>query len=137
MYYKSSLILWGKKTVIAYELLCHFVDCQIFLQQRWVYWRSAENYIIVCNHMQVPTQQDGEKAFYTEEKEVGRAEGNWVHDFSLTSPCPERKGVILPIGLFYLCRVWELPLPASQFYLVEFLFVACFYSFILYLKILQ
>ena len=99
-------------------------DCQIFLQQRWIYCRSAEN----CNsgsatmvsHMWGLAGQGKETAFI-EEKEVRRAIVNKQSvAFHWLSPCWERRGVfLLPVGLCCPHRVWELPLLVSGLYLIE------------------
>ena len=53
------------------------IDCQIFLQQRWLYLRSAENCnsvsATIASHMQVLTWQGKRNTFCREEKKIGRA----------------------------------------------------------------
>ena len=94
------------------------IDCQIFLQPRWIYSGSPENCSLgsatVGSHMQVP-EGEGRNTFIEGEKEAGRATVNKEFKaFHWLSPCQERRGVILlPLGLRYYHRAQELPLLVS------------------------
>ena len=100
------------------------IECQIFLHQRWVYSGSAEN----CNSGSAPVvspcktlHSRRRRMLLYREKEAGRAA---VNKESMASywlrPCQERRGVfLLPLGLCYLHRVWELLLLVSQLCITE------------------
>lgn len=82
-------------------------DCQLFLQQRWIYCRSAENCFRVCNHGELLAGQ-GKKVAFIEGKEVGRAVVNkGTLAFHWLSPYQERS--CLPVGLCYPSRCESSP----------------------------
>lgn len=51
------------------------IDCQIFLQQKWVYSGSAENHSLgsatVASFRRVPAQQGEESYFYRGKRKLG------------------------------------------------------------------
>ena len=86
-------------------------DCQIFLQQRWVYSGLAESCTLgsaaTVSHMQVLAWQEKETTFIDGKRKFGG--GRWSEQresmaFHWLSPCWERRGnFVLPVGLCY-CR---------------------------------
>ena len=89
------------------------MNCQIFLQQTWVYLGSAENYtsgpeaMVSCEPV---TPEQRKEDTFTEGK--GRYEDDSKKKsmvFHWLSPCRERS-LLLPLWLCYHCRIWELPL---------------------------
>ena len=99
------------------------ISCQIFLQQRWVYFRPLENckfgvrnYNKACTS---PYRIREDKFFYRGEKNIGRviANKNSMAFYQL-STLPG-KTCLLPGGLCYHHKAWELPLLVSQLYLIE------------------
>ena len=89
------------------------IDCQVFLQQRWVYSGSAERRWATrkpCTGRERALSRRGR----------GRREGCGRQSaaFRWLSPCLERRGVLLPDGLCHCCRAGELPVLVSQLYLI-------------------
>ena len=82
---------WGRKQYISFSLWVLFdikqIDDQIFLQQRWICWGSAENFSLGCYKHGEPHARKGE-CF---DKEVQRAIINRIHDFSLAVLLPGKK----------------------------------------------
>ena len=82
----------------------------------------------MVSYMQVPSKKIEGELFYREEREVERglqqAYGHslaelWLSLHQLRS-CKQEKGVfLLPVGLCYCHRVWELPFPSPCLYLIK------------------
>ena len=101
-------------------------DYQIFLQQTYVYSGSAEN----CKYQQAMWRTMKGDLFSREEKETGKAGVNKENmAFYWLSPCQERRGVFLLLGLCYCCRVWELPFLVSWLSLFNWSFCLSFFFF--------
>ena len=102
-------------------------DYQIFLQQTYVYSGSAEN----CKYQQAMWRTMKGDLFSREEKETGKAGVNKENmAFYWLSPCQERRGVFLLLGLCYCCRVWELPFLVSWLSLFNWSFCLSFFFFL-------
>ena len=90
------LSVWsGRKQYISFGLWVLFdikqIDDQIFLQQRWIYWGSAENCRLGCYNHGEPRARK-EECFY---KEVEMT-CHWLYC------CQEKREVVLfPVGLCY------------------------------------
>ena len=91
-------------------------DCQIFLQQAYIYSGSAGN----CKYQQAMCRTMKGNLFSREEKEAGRAGLNKENmAFYWLSPCQEKKGLFFLLGLCYCCRVWECLLWCPGWVLIE------------------
>ena len=106
------------------------IDCQVFLQQRWVFWvYCRELQFRVCNLCSLcgSLPRPGKEHCFIERKRSLRALMNKEFmGFHWLSPCQERRAFFGAL-LFY--RVGELPLLVSQLHLIDFLFIN-FFSFI-------
>ena len=90
------------------------VDCQTFLQQRWVHSGFAENYNLRSSTLQIPTRQREENAFTEKKRKLGVGERPWTEymAFHWLNPVKNgRKGAFLfLIGLCSCDSVCEFPL---------------------------
>lgn len=85
------------------------ISCQLFLQQSWIVdWEriAVGGWAVVC-----PYGEARESPFW-EERLLLRGVGSWeqgAHGFSLAVSLPAEESCLLPVGLCYLLRPWELP----------------------------
>ena len=99
----------GKK-IFKHKFWPENINCQIFLQQRWVYLGSAENYSLgseaMVSYVQIPCTARRGECDYRREKEAGRAaveKGSMT--FHWLSPGQGRRRVcLLPVALCYPLR---------------------------------
>ena len=84
-----------------------------------VFWVSRELQFGVCSHDKphATSCTVGEGDFLYRGKRSLEGLYSMVYDFSLAELLPQES--VLPIGLCYCHSVWELPLLASWFYLIE------------------
>ena len=105
------LLTWNKQTALYFSSKDRF----IWDQQRITIWGLQQWRPHANSH---PTREG--ESFYKEEKEVGSSIVNKESmAFYWLSPCQERRGVFLPVGLCYRHRAWEFPFLILQLYLIE------------------
>lgn len=76
---------------------------------------------MVCTHsesLQVPKEQEKEKAFIERKSKLGADGGSSKQRFHGFVLAESLKGVFLSFGLCYHQRAWELPLVVSQLYFI-------------------
>ena len=99
------------------------VDCQIFLQQRWVYSGSTENCnsgsATVARHIQF-LHGKGRRIFIERKWKVGGPVNTESMAFLWLTLYQERRVVfLLPVVFCYPWRAWKLPLLVSQLYFID------------------
>ena len=100
-----------------------YTDCQILLQQRWVYLRSAENCnsgsVIMASSKKVPEGQGKENAFLERKRKFERAKVNRHHSYSLAELLPGKKSFFFLLCTLLTLQAGDLRLWVSQFYLIK------------------
>ena len=111
------------------------IDCQIFLQKRWVYSYNRQLQFQVCSHGEPHESlawQGKDNSFIEGKKKVERAmvNKNFVA-FHWLSSCQEKRGVfLLPSGLCYF--LMGAPLSGLLTLLKRFLSIIFIYLFFLH-----
>ena len=85
------------------------IDCQIFLQQRWVYSGSAENcsssFATRVTPCASPQRARDVEHFYKGKRKL---RGLFIKEsmaFHWLNPCQKRKGIFLPVECCYCCNL--------------------------------
>ena len=100
-------------------------DCQIFLQQRWVYSKQQR---MAIRGLQPWNATCKSPRGNREEKEVGRAIANRVHGFSLAESLLGMRSSVSSSFLALLSsQQWELPLLVPHSIQLRFLFINFFF----------